>query len=136
MRAGEHQGEPLVGNLGGVRDGVQREQLQIGRSALVCLPPPREVDHLPPRHGQQPTLRIDRTPLRGPVRESGCKRFRQCILRRSDIARAGRKKGDELAVTAARNSVRRQPCLLATLHREAPRRTAHIVQTGRTSIVP
>ncbi len=114
MGAREHQSQAVVWNLGRVRGRIQYEPLQLLARALAGLPAADAVNQLAPRHCQQPAFRIVGAPAAGPVGQGGRKCLCQSVLGRSDIVSARREKGDELAITAARDGVRSQPCSLVT----------------------
>jgi hypothetical protein len=65
----------------------------------------RDIDHLSAGDGQQPRFRVRRTAIPRPIRQGRNERFRQGVVGGRHIPRAGREKGDELAVTAARDRI-------------------------------
>ena len=106
MRAGEHQREPLIGNCHGLsfRRGQilgQKDQMRLGQ--CPGLPPPCRIDLLASRHGQQPRLRIVRRPGLRPLLQRRREGVGEGILRRRNIAAAGRQEGYELAVALPGN---------------------------------
>src|SRR5262245_34359283 len=104
MRAREHQCETVIGNLR-LRRGAKllRKALQLRRARLGALTSSGRVDGLSPRNSQEPGLRIRRSALDRPLRQSDGERLGECVLRRGNVARARRKEGDKLAVAASRD---------------------------------
>ena len=110
MRAGEHQRQPPIGNLRTLRRcrlQALGEHLQLARRSLrrAC----RRAASITLRRAtvSSQRLRIRRTAVARPIRQRRSERLRQRVLRRRDVARARREKGDELAVAAARDRIRR-----------------------------
>ena len=77
-----------------------------------CWLSPGHIDQLAPGNGQQPRFRVRRDSPGRPVCQRRREGLRQRILGGSHIVRACGKKGDQLAVAAARNRVRRAARLL------------------------
>ena len=104
------------------------DHLQMPGLLLAGAPAPCRVDRLAARDSEQPSFRTLRNALSGPVGERCREGISERILRGRDIARARRKKGNELAVAAARN----------VLGGIARAQSAHALMghIGRTSIVP
>ncbi len=106
MRAGEHQGQTLVGHRRLARGGgfdLVRHQLEMIGGLHATAPAPAGVDLLPPRHGQEPRFGSIGDALVGPLGERRREGFRERVLRAGDVARASRQQGDELAVAPPRH---------------------------------
>ena len=112
MCAGKHQRETMVGYLlltGCVRrSGIEpfQEALQLFGCDFAAAPPPGEINHLSPGDGQQPAFRVRRAAIQGPICQCGSERLRQRVFGTSHVPCTCSEKGDELAVTAARDRVR------------------------------
>ena len=81
MGAGEHQSEPLVGNIARRRG---RELLghhsQLFDGALAATPPPQRIDRLTPRDGDEPRLCVVGDAARGPIDQRGREGVGQGVL--------------------------------------------------------
>ena len=103
--ASEHQRQAIVGN---VRLACRRSrellrhQPQLTGGVRAAAPPPGGIDHLAPRHRDQPCLGAFGHSARRPIGERGREGVGQGVLRSRDIAGSGREEGDELAVAPAR----------------------------------
>ena len=107
MRAGKHQREATVGNLGLARSSFESlgHDFQLLGSNLVPLTAADTVDHFSASDRQQPRFGIRRTAVHGPIRKRGRERLGERVLGRSHIARPRREIGDEFAVAATRDRV-------------------------------
>jgi hypothetical protein len=135
--AGEHQAQALIRNLRlGCQGGLQFlcHQPQMVRGALAAAPPPDSIDQLAPRHRHQPRLWARWDSVHRPIDQGGGEGIGQGVFCGRHIPRAGREKGDQLAVTPARHRFGGFARLLVTLswHRNC----SHALQIGRTSTAP
>ena len=108
MRAGEHQRETMVGNFASAvaASNCSARSCNCAVRASPLLRRRADIDHLSAGDRHQPRFRVRRTAIQRPIRQRRSERLRQRILGLRHIARAGREKGDELAVAAARDRVR------------------------------
>ncbi len=131
MRAREHQREPPIGNLHVLAGALGLDLELLGEHAELAgrigaaAPAAREIDELAPCGRKQPRLGVRRAAVPGPIRERGRERLGERVLRGRDVARLRREEGDELAVAAARDRVRRAACSLVAARRTARDVAAH-----------
>ena len=140
--AGEHQAQAFVGDRAGrvgARIGFVEQPGQLLRNALADALVPVGVDHAPPRHRQQPGLRVVRQAVHRPVDQRARKGVGQGVFGQRHVAGAGGEKSNQPAVALPRRQlggVVGRATLRAGRHRDDLSRGNHIAQTGRTSIVP
>ena len=132
MRAGEHEAQPVVGNVRAGRVALAhfvRQNVQHVARVSMGAAAPRLVDGFAPRHCKQPRLRGAGHALRLPHRQRGGEGLGQRVLCPRHVAGAGREIGDQPAVTVARGPFDGTPRAVAVP-------AHHIFRTGRTSITP
>ena len=112
VRAGEQQAEAPIGDRAAVV--VHREvgePLQLFGDGIVLPPPARRIDEAPPRHREQPCIRVERHAALRPFGERGGEGVGQRILRAGHVARARGEKGHQLAVAAPRGGLGGARCI-------------------------
>ena len=95
-----------------------------------------DIDDLSPGDRQQPSFGIRRAAIQRPIRQRRGECLGERILGGGHIPRARRKKGDELAVAAARNRVRRAACLLVAFVSSSASRSSAIPPAYPRSAAP
>ena len=136
MCTGEQQRQTLVGDFRFRRGGVEtfHEDPQFFARRLAAPAPSVDIDHFSPRDGEEPRFRVRGTAIRRPVPECGGEGFRQGVFGLRYVPRPRGEEGDELAVAAAGDLVRRLTGLLVAFHVVSSRR--YMGQIGRTSTTP
>jgi hypothetical protein len=109
VRTSKHQRKPLIWNFGSAYGSVEPfgHNAQLVGSKFMAAQSPVHINGLSARDCEQPRFWIRWTAIPGPVCKRGSKGFGERVFGSRDIARARREKGNELAVTTARDGIRR-----------------------------